>query len=253
MTLNEAELNILKLMSELEVKHQKHTPTEVKQRFRRLNKETQKADLDKSWTILVSSGYIKEWTETLSVATQKARLAVYRSPIRTHLYPIKTDYCKLTGKAILYLDGREVEASSSLAMEVHDVSAPFKSVRAIQTLFESAKKQIRIVDNYIGPRTLDYLMTENDVPIKIITETDKTEKGFATALGAFQQEYKGKIEIKDGSNKFHGRFIIIDEQGYLIDHSIKQFAEKPTALISLVPEASKAYIDLFNKGWKQGS
>jgi len=247
MTLSQTEADILKLLGELEVRHQKHTPTEVKQRFKRANPDVEKSDLDKAWTVLVSNGYIKEWTETLTISQQKAMM--YRPNPRAHLFPIKTTYCQLAGKSILHLDGRSVDTENSPVMGVYDSSTPFQSVRALQSVFESAKKEIMIVDNYLGPKTLDYLMSANNVPVKIITELDKVDRSFNTALDAFKKEYKGAIEIKDGGKKFHGRFIVIDGQGFVIDHSIKQFAEKPTALISLIPEASGAYINLFKKVW----
>lgn len=254
MNLNEIELGLLQMLSKLEERHRQHTPTEVKQRYRRDNKEVAKTDIEKAWTVLVTGKYIKEWVNTLTIAEQKSRLAVYRTPPRfkQHFAPIRTTYCQLTGKAIMLLDGRVLEdTASSTSPAVYDSSTPFQSVRALQKIFEEATSGIKIVDNYVGPKTLDYLLSVPNIPIQIIAEQDKFERGFPTAYEAFKQEYKSTIEIADGGKKFHGRFIIADEHGYLIDHSIKQFAEKPTALIPLEPEATGVYRKLFDEAWDQ--
>lgn len=256
MKLNDIELGLLQTLSKLEERHQQHTPTEVMQRYRRDNKDVPKPEIEKAWTVLVTGKFIKEWVNTLTIAEQKARLSVYRtsSRFKPHLAPIRTTYCQLTGKAIMLLDGRLSEDSvSSTSPAVYDSTTPFQSVRALQKVFEEATTSIKIVDNYIGPKTLDYLISVPEIPIQIIAEQDKFERGFQTAYEAFKQEYNSTIQIADGGKKFHGRFIIADDNGYLIDHSIKQFADKPTALIPLEPEATAVYLKLFDEAWHQAS
>ena len=160
---------------------------------------------------------------------------------------VKTHYVLLSGKALMLLSNRDA-SPHMVAASIHVAESPYSTRRRLEEVFAAAKSSIRVVDAYIGRKTLDYLLSAS-VPIKIITSSQK-EKNFDQALIDFQTEFKPGIEVRE-SNAFHGRVIILDESRvYLIDHSIKDFGSKPSSIVELTePEVQKVYNQLFNDSW----
>lgn len=167
--------------------------------------------------VLIGKRYLT--TKTTSTKVHGRSLAARKSPIT-----IKTIRHRLSGDALLFLSGRDSSSSKKSVQQVTDNSTPYTVQRGFEKIFEDAKKSIKIVDNYIGRQTLDYLIVAS-VPIQIITSSTK-ERGFDAALTAFQTEYPSTVEIQVQDGVFHGRFMIIDNSYYVVDHSIKDYGKK---------------------------
>ena len=87
----------------------------------------------------------------------------------------------------------------------------FEADAAYADIYSKAKKELYIVDNYIGPKTL--LMLKN-VPenVDIIIFSDNLRNILRLSeLQEFRKEYKNvKLTLRHTGGKFHDRYIIID-------------------------------------------
>ena len=118
-------------------------------------------------------------------------------------------------------------------------------------MFGEAERSIEIIDNYIGKRTLDYILAAKDkgIPVRIIT-SNYEEKGFDEALPDFEKEFGGEFEIKVKQGAFHGRIIIVDGSAHLLDHSIKDFGSKPSSIVRVEePAINDLCVGLFESNW----
>lgn len=251
-TPSDTEAKLLRAVQSFEKEHDRklHTDVDMVDIAHGAHPDITKKEFEVAFTILLSKRYFTKEVHRQSIAQQKA---IFPALVKTnHVFmAYATTYYSLGGEALLFLNGRSGgNDPANSTVNVYDDTSPYKARRAFEELFETAKTEVKIVDNYIGRRTLDLLLITKNVPIKIITKTQK-EANFASALTDFQKEYKGTIEIKDEDKKFHGRFIIIDDQTYLSDHSIKNFAEKPSSIVKVSePEINQHYIKLFDDTWR---
>ena len=92
-------------------------------------------------------------------------------------------------------------------------------------IIKLAKNNIIVIDNYVDKLTLDILSKKNiNVTVILITD-DKKSKLTTTEIKKFNKEYSS-LKIKY-TNKFHDRFILIDEEKlYHLGASIKDLGKK---------------------------
>jgi len=250
-TPNDVEAKLLRAVYAHDKEHRrkKHTSRDLVNTAHNAHPDISKDDFEAALTILLSKRYFTKAVYRQSVAQQKA---MFPSLVKTnHVFmPTSTTTYSLSGEALLYLEGRHDTGTAKPTVTAFDNTAIYRARRALETIFEGAKQHIKIEDNYIGRRTLDLLLSAKNVPIQIITKSQK-ETNFASALVDFQRDYGGTIEIKDEDAKFHGRFLIIDDQVYIIDHSLKDFAEKPSAIVMIeASEVNRQYLQYFEHTWK---
>ena len=95
----------------------------------------------------------------------------------------------------------------------------------IQKIFESATKEIIIIDNYLDRTILDRLVVKKK-NVKVIIYTNKsTSKLIDSDIQAFNKQYSS-LSVRY-IKKVHDRYIIIDrEKLYHIWHSIKDLGKK---------------------------
>ena len=94
----------------------------------------------------------------------------------------------------------------------------------IQSLFESANKEIIIIDNYIDRTILDRLVVKN-CNVQVIIYTSINSRLLAKDINAFNNQYGG-LDVRYTTN-VHDRYIIIDQNKlYHLGHSIKDLGKK---------------------------
>lgn len=94
----------------------------------------------------------------------------------------------------------------------------------IQSLFESANKEIVIIDNYIDRTILDRLVVKNS-NVQVIIYTSINSRLLSRDIDAFNKQYGG-LDVKYTTN-VHDRYIIIDQSKlYHLGHSIKDLGKK---------------------------
>ena len=93
----------------------------------------------------------------------------------------------------------------------------------IVDLIKQAKKEIIIIDNYIDETVLTILSNKNK-EAKVTIYTKNTTNSLNLAQDKFNKQYN-KLKIKK-FNKSHDRFLIIDQEIYLIGASLKDLGKK---------------------------
>lgn len=103
----------------------------------------------------------------------------------------------------------------------------FEGYSFIKNLFQKAKQRIIIIDGYIDYSVLEMLL---DIYVDITIITFPSSNLTNREIQLFQQNHKLNV-IKN--NKYHDRFIIIDDELYNIGSSIKDIGKKITHISKL--------------------
>ena len=128
---------------------------------------------------------------------------------------------------------------------------PIEANLAYKDIYSIAKKNIYIVDNYIGVKTLVLL---KDIPssVEITVFSDNVGKGLHTLeYQDFCKEYPfRKIKFQKSGGEFHDRYIIIDwntdkQRIYHCGASSKDAGQRITTISEVVDQV--VYADLINK------
>lgn len=106
----------------------------------------------------------------------------------------------------------------------------------ILDIFNKAKEEILIIDNYCDKKVLDIVCKLNVRVIVISSNMDKD------LINKYQKQYNNLTIINDDS--FHDRFIVIDKvNGYHLGSSIKDIGNK----ISYIDTIDKKWLDILLK------
>ena len=120
-------------------------------------------------------------------------------------------------------------------------------------IYKSAKKNIYIIDNYIGLKTLELLRAaKNDIEIKIFSDNIKNKEMLTkNILEDFKKSYKNiKINIQIANKKYHDRYIAIDygtedEAFYLCGASSKDAGNKISTITKIEAVSNNLYHNMF--------
>lgn len=207
-----------------------------------------KSEINDAITVLSGKKFLKKEVEIQKIAAIKDRFSGKVSvPARSH----KLELYTVSDRGILYLREMQGKAPEGPGIQLYNSSEPYSIRRLFEGLFSGASSDIKIIDNYLGKKTLDYLLTAkgNNVPVKILTSNNK-ENGFDAAFVDFNNEYDAEVKIQEKPGSFHGRVIIVDDQAYIIDHSIKDFGSKPSSITKVEePVINDKYLELFAENW----
>lgn len=173
---------------------------------------------------------LSEVEDDVAEALAKLGDAVYKSEIGTVMEHL--------GEAIerygfLLLDGHPVEAAAAYA-----------------SIYELARESVYVIDNYVGPRTLELLAnTPDEVSVMLFTD-NKGKKLHASDIEAFRSEYPAVgLEVHSGGGFVHDRLIALDygtanETIYLCGGSSKDAGIRATTIMPLGdPEIVHTLID----------
>jgi hypothetical protein len=209
-----------------------------------------KTEINDAIVVLAGKKFLKKDTEIQRIPAMRNRHTnKVDVPARSH----KLELYTVSDKGILYLREMNGEAPEGPGIQLYNSSEPYSVRRLFEGLFSGASKDIKIIDNYLGKKTLDYLMAAKgrNVPIKIMTSSSK-EGGFDSALADFISEYDAKVDIQEKPGSFHGRVTIVDGQAYILDHSIKDFGSKPSSITKVEePVINSKYLELFEENWTE--
>lgn len=127
----------------------------------------------------------------------------------------------------------------------------FKANRIIRQIFEKAKKEIFIVDPYIGARLFDLLEESHlDAKVKVLS-SDRIQKSLISSYLDFKTRYSLiAMRVIEYSNvRFHDRFIFLDSSiGFHSGHSFKDLGDKDSQ-INLIRDPQE-HIQIFKDTWK---
>ena len=107
---------------------------------------------------------------------------------------------------------------------------PYSGYKMIRDVILKANKELTIVDPYLDGDLFDLLeILKPEVKIKILTS--KPQKDSKVMASKFKEQRSNFELIK--TNKFHDRYIIVDEKCYLLGSSINSFGKKATTLVQI--------------------
>ena len=102
----------------------------------------------------------------------------------------------------------------------------------ISDLVRSAKSQIELIDNYVDDRVL-MILSKRTAGVKAIIHTRYTDK-FITDLEKYNKQFaEAKIDFIQLAHKNHDRFLIIDDDVYVLGNSVKDFGNAWGAVIKM--------------------
>ena len=117
---------------------------------------------------------------------------------------------------------------------------PFKADIAYQKIYEKAKKNIIVVDDYLGIKTLHHLThAKSEIDITVISDNKVYSPLRQIEYTDYLKEYpKMKISFIKTMNKVHDRFIVLDHgtkamKVYLCGSSSKDSGNKITTIVEL--------------------
>ena len=101
----------------------------------------------------------------------------------------------------------------------------FDAYKLVEALVKSAKREIILIDNYIDATVFDLLeKREQSVDATIYTEHVGQSLQHLQQLN--QQQYGRRIEVKEYNNRFHDRFLILDDALYHFGASFKDLGKR---------------------------
>ena len=106
----------------------------------------------------------------------------------------------------------------------------FDAYNFISDLIRSAKKEIILIDNYIDDSVLK-ILNKREEGVSVTIYTSHISENLQLDLEKHNSQYQ-PINIKR-FNKSHDRFLIIDDDVYLIGGSIKDLGKKVSTFIKL--------------------
>jgi hypothetical protein len=126
----------------------------------------------------------------------------------------------------------------------------FRANRIIRQIFGKAKREILILDPYVGAKLFDLLEDSNHkAQVKVLT-SDRTPKGLISSYLDYKKRYSSvEMKIVQYSDvKFHDRFIFLDGSvGFHSGHSFKDLGDKDSQ-INLI-ENPVEHIKIFKDTW----
>ena len=101
----------------------------------------------------------------------------------------------------------------------------FDAYKLVEALVKSAKREIILIDNYVDATVFDLLeKREQGVDATIYTEHVGQSLQHLQQLN--QQQYRRRIEVKEYNNRFHDRFLVLDDALYHFGASFKDLGKR---------------------------
>ena len=128
---------------------------------------------------------------------------------------------------------------------------PFEAKSEIREFLGGAETPLILVDNYVGPGTLDCLRDVNQ-PIRILTgaHNQAFAPGFDRAVKEFITEGR-TINVRQHP-KLHDRYILFNERSWLVGSSLKDAGKKAFNLIEIV-DGHEAISQEVERKWNEAS
>ncbi len=152
-----------------------------------------------------------------------ATLVTSMTELRTHLVALQ-QYGTVKSPKLL----KEKQPKTKLPKEKNtikiDKGNTVDILKQVTRVFDNSTKFLKVMDNWIGTRTLDYFATVPEIPVKILTSNiaKKDKISFEVMLRRINEERTKSIEVhlcKPG--EFHDRYIINGKELWMIGSSLK--------------------------------
>ena len=101
----------------------------------------------------------------------------------------------------------------------------FDAYKLVEALIKSAKREIILIDNYIDATIFD-LLEKREQGVDATIYTEHAGQSLQHLQQLYQQQYGRNIEVKEYNNRFHDRFLILDEALYHFGASFKDLGKR---------------------------
>lgn len=135
---------------------------------------------------------------------------------------------------------KQIEDKISSNIEILEKGKPYEVLKVIRQIFSQSEKYIKVMDRWIGNKTLDYFASAPDVSIMILTTEIENTVAFETILKRINDERNNKIDIRKCDRKdFHDRYIITDKELWSLGPSLKDAGYKIWGTITRADDEEK--------------
>ena len=101
----------------------------------------------------------------------------------------------------------------------------FDAYKLVEALVKSAKREIILIDNYIDAAIFD-LLEKREQGVAATIYTEHVGQSLTHLQQLNQQQYGRRIEVKEYNNRFHDRFLILDDALYHFGASFKDLGKR---------------------------
>ena len=101
----------------------------------------------------------------------------------------------------------------------------FDAYKLVEALIKSAKREIILIDNYIDATIFD-LLEKREQGVDATIYTEHAGQSLQHLQQLYQQQYGRNIEVKEYNNRFHDRFLILDDALYHFGASFKDIGKR---------------------------
>lgn len=101
----------------------------------------------------------------------------------------------------------------------------FDAYKLVEALVKSAQREIVLIDNYIDATIFD-LLEKREQGVDATIYTEHVGQSLTHLQQLNQQQYGRRIEVKEYNNRFHDRFLILDDALYHFGASFKDLGKR---------------------------
>jgi hypothetical protein len=101
----------------------------------------------------------------------------------------------------------------------------FDAYKLVEALVKSAKREIVLIDNYIDANIFD-LLEKRGQGVSATIYTEHVGQSLQHLQQLNQQQYHRRIEVREYNNRFHDRFLILDDSLYHFGASFKDLGKR---------------------------
>ena len=146
------------------------------------------------------------------------------------IFNIEQHQMETDEKIELILDKIEEIAPKQLPEQIFQTGCVWDAWAYVSDLVRSAKERIILIDNFVDDRVLSLLMKRGEYVLATIHS--RFTKDFLTDLKKHNEQYPA-IEFVQLPHKNHDRFLIIDNEVYLLGASVKDMGAGLCAVTKL--------------------
>ena len=128
---------------------------------------------------------------------------------------------------------------------------PFTAKSEVREFVGAAESQVTVVDNYVGPSTLDCLRDAH-MPIRLLTgeHGNAVADGFDRALREFRAEGH-TIDVRMHA-RLHDRYIVFNDRCWLVGSSLKDAGCKSFNILEFIDAKGSVLADIERK-WNEAT
>ena len=200
------------------------------------------------------------------------RFVKQRDKVQTEFDKTKVNSTKLTeklGELRIHLDalqqhGKQIVVTKKLqkieqpqldSTIILEKGKTVDILKQVSEVFNSSTKFLKIMDNWIGVKTLEYLTSMPEIPVKILTSNieKKSQVEFQVMLNRINETRSNPIEVRLCEPKeFHDRYTINGKDLWMIGASLKDVGYKNWTTISKINDKDqrKEINKIFDMLWK---